>query len=90
MICPNCKEKGLKSKVYIDNSESTLLRYAPFYDEEGEYHSHSKHIITSDFSCSNGHRWSKKREDFFCPSCDGFINLVERPYKEGICVENQS
>ena len=34
MICPICKEKGLKSQVMTSGIMSTLMGYTSYYDEE--------------------------------------------------------
>ena len=59
MFCPGCKEQGLKSKIYVGASTTTLLGFTPFYDEEGNYHCHDPNTITTSYSCSNGHRWQE-------------------------------
>lgn len=57
MICPKCKELGLKSKVYGGNvGFSTCAGWQPYYDEEGIHHSHNPNSNTSSLYCSNGHR----------------------------------
>ena len=59
MICSECKEQGLKSKVYPGTSSATLMWCPPFYDEEGNFHNHDANTITSEYSCSNGHSWTE-------------------------------
>lgn len=59
MICPECKKQGLKSKVYIGGSTSTLMYCQPFYDKEGKYHDHDYNSHTTTYSCSNGHHWTE-------------------------------
>ena len=60
MICKECKKKGLKSIVYPGVGQTTAMYFIPFYDEEGNYHDHDANTITTDYTCSNGHKWSKK------------------------------
>jgi len=60
MICLECKKKGLKSQVYPGVSSTTLLYCQPFYDEKGRYHDHDANTTTTEYSCSNGHKWVEK------------------------------
>ncbi len=60
MICKECKKKGLKSKIYPGVGSRTLLYCPPFYDEEGKLHDHDANTTTTDYFCSNGHKWSEK------------------------------
>jgi len=57
MKCPVCEKKGLKSTVYPCCSTATLLWNEPYYDEDGKYHDHDPNAVTTDYHCSNGHRW---------------------------------
>ncbi|GAH86400.1 unnamed protein product [marine sediment metagenome] len=59
MRCPECEKNGLKSKVYVGTSSTTLLASYPYYDEEGNYHCDDPNTITTSYSCSNGHSWSE-------------------------------
>ena len=69
MKCPVCFEKELKSNVYRGMSTSTLLYCAPYYDENGRYHSHDSNTHTTHYKCSNGHAWVESSKGI-CPSCD--------------------
>ncbi len=60
MICPECKKEGLKSTVYPGVGMTTAMYFSPFYDEEGNYHDHDANTTTTDYSCSNGHKWIEK------------------------------
>ena len=61
MICPECKEQGLKSKIYQHGMGSTTLMWCPpFYDEDGQHHNHDSNTTTQGYRCSNGHEWVKK------------------------------
>lgn len=62
MICPQCKEQGLKSMVYPGPSRTTLLYCQPFYDEKGKYHDHDMNTTTTSYQCSNGHSWEEKNK----------------------------
>jgi RNA polymerase subunit RPABC4/transcription elongation factor Spt4 len=69
MKCPVCVEKNLKSNVYVGMSTSTAMYCAPYYDEDGKYHSHDGNTHTTSYSCSNGHTWAESNTGT-CPSCD--------------------
>jgi len=58
MICPICKEKGLKSQVMIGGIMSTLMGYTSYYDEDGKLHNHDDNSRTTVGTCSNGHKFS--------------------------------
>ena len=59
MKCPECVKNNQKSTMSVGASMTTLMYSAPFYDEEGRYHSHNPNTTTTEYSCSNGHRWSE-------------------------------
>ena len=59
MKCPECQKQGLKSKVYVGSSTTTLLAFQPYYDEEGNYHYDDPNTIYTSYSCSNGHSWTE-------------------------------
>ncbi len=59
MMCPECVKEGKKSCVYIGTSTTTLLAWTPYYDEDGGYHNENPNRITTQYSCSNGHRWAE-------------------------------
>jgi len=69
MKCPICVEKKLKSCVYVGISTSTLMYCAPYYDEDGKYHSHDSNVNATEYNCSQGHKWSESHIGI-CPSCD--------------------
>lgn len=60
MICPTCKEKDMRSRVYSQGTSSTLLGWSPgYYDEDGNYVENpdpNRHTTT--YLCSNGHQWT--------------------------------
>lgn len=56
MICPKCKELGQKSTITGGIGMSTLLYCPPYYDEDGNYHSHDGNSHTREYTCSKGHR----------------------------------
>ena len=57
MKCPKCEELGIKSKVYVGMSTSTLMYSAPYYDEDGNYHYDDPNIHETEYRCSNGHKF---------------------------------
>ena len=59
MICPKCKNLGLKSKVYLNYSSSTLLgSSAGYWDEDGNWVDPiDSNTYETYYSCSSGHRF---------------------------------
>lgn len=55
MKCPVCIEEGEKSTLRDLGGSSTLMYYAPYYDEDGVYHHHDGNMTSSMFACSRGH-----------------------------------
>jgi hypothetical protein len=57
-LCPVCKEKGTKSKVY-QHSAATLpvLGASRYWDEDGKFHDHAGSSIAQDYGCTLGHHW---------------------------------
>lgn len=68
MKCPQCIQENKTSTVAIWGSMTTAMYYTPYYDKDGKYHHHDGNTITTDYRCSNGHKWmeNSKRE---CPTC---------------------
>lgn len=58
MKCPICVKEGLKSRVYVGGTQATLMYATPYYDEDGNYHSNDPNTRYTDYSCSNGHKWT--------------------------------
>lgn len=58
MICKKCKKEGFTSKVFPELMEETCLGWFPYYDEEGNYHSHNPNQRMRRHKCSNGHSWT--------------------------------
>lgn len=65
MFCPECKKEDRKSRVTPGFSSSTMMYCPPFYDEDGRYHVHDVNQSSTEYSCSNGHRWTEVSR----PSC---------------------
>jgi len=58
MKCPFCIEEEKKSKLYIGATLGTLMYCEPYYDEEGTYHSDDINTYTTDYHCSEGHKFT--------------------------------
>ena len=52
VVCPTCKAKGLKSKIFPGNC---LYDNGQYIDEEGVIHLKISGTITCSHTCSNGH-----------------------------------
>jgi hypothetical protein len=64
-VCLQCKKINMKSKTYGgasgndgDSGMVTQAYYRPYYDEDGKYHNHDMNTTTTNYSCSNGHKWT--------------------------------
>src|SRR5689334_11955463 len=66
VICPKCKEEGIKSRVYRTQSDMAA-RYSKqlsadvssvYYDEEGGKHEFDPYKYRVPHACSNGHNFS--------------------------------
>jgi hypothetical protein len=58
MKCQKCVANGLRSRVHVGMSTSTLMGWTPYYDEDGEFHNDDPNIHSTDYSCTQGHSWS--------------------------------
>lgn len=56
--CPICQRNGETSKVYEEMSMRTLAMPLVYYDEEGNYHCDDPNITTTNYHCSEGHKFS--------------------------------
>jgi len=68
VICPVCREKGIKSKVYVsptvDRTAMWSERAMPWFDEDGRAHPGcDPNWTTITYSCSNGHQFFEKMRD---------------------------
>ncbi len=63
IICPVCKEQGIKSQVRTTNVMTTLMWYGTFYDEDGGMHSHDDNSRTTIGHCTNGHKFHYRYEN---------------------------
>lgn len=57
MKCPECVSEDKRSTIQIGTSVSTAMHRTPYFDEDGEYHNHDPNYTTTEYSCSNGHKW---------------------------------
>ena len=57
--CPECEKTGLRSKVYEMRSSTTAMWRDAYYDEDGVYQSCDPNWITTEYRCSNGHKWEE-------------------------------
>lgn len=68
MICLDCAKENKKSTLYPGMTQTYDVYIQPYYDESGNYHYHPAGTNT-EYSCSNGHRFTKTHYAK-CRSCD--------------------
>ena len=68
LICPKCKELGMKSMVTGGGGARTMMYCAPYYDEDGNYHNHDRNSTGYSYRCSNGHVFCISKY-MACPTC---------------------
>lgn len=59
MKCPECVKEDKKSRVYIGVSYINAVYVPKWYDENGRLCSGPPAQSTTEYSCSNGHKWSE-------------------------------
>jgi hypothetical protein len=60
MICNECKQNNLRSRVYILDSFYDLQEAQDrFFDEDGKWHVHDTNSITTKYRCTKNHEWSQ-------------------------------
>jgi len=69
MKCPDCVKEGTRSRLTILGSTATLMGHSPYYDEDGNYHSHDPNRIRTEYNCSRGHSGVMESE-LSCTYCD--------------------
>ncbi len=69
MKCPECKKRGLKSKLNVGPTYGTCMAHTEYYDEDGKYHMHDPNKYTKSFYCSNDHRGYTETKNK-CRSCE--------------------
>jgi hypothetical protein len=58
VICPVCKEQGLRSKVFLSGGGiATAMASHQHYDEDGMLHLHDPNSFTEHLLCSEDHEW---------------------------------
>lgn len=57
MKCPECKKLNQKSVVKQGPTISTAMGNIPFYDEDGNYHSHDRNTHKTKYECTAGHKF---------------------------------
>ena len=77
MICPKCKELGIKSKVRFQSSRNTIFdNNIGYWDENGDWiNFFNLNLYETFFYCSNGHRFKQethlgKTETIILDDCD--------------------
>jgi hypothetical protein len=80
MKCPVCLEQNLESSLRIGNHTTTLMSFSPYYDEKGKYHDHDDNHRTTEYFCSNNHRFIHQPQ----PKCwcgwkgrDEYLHIIE-------------
>ena len=63
MKCPECVAEGKRSKVYVGGHSSTLMGYLAYYDEDGKLHDHDPNVYSTNYRCSNGHKWTESKKN---------------------------
>ena len=67
MICEQCREQGLKSKVFPGTTFVTAMAWQPYYDEDGNYVNNDPNVHTTDYQllqpASVGGQGSKRDAD---------------------------
>ena len=60
MICTECRNENVKSRVYITDSFYDLQTSQDrFFDEDGKWHCHDVNPTTIQYQCTNGHEWTE-------------------------------
>ncbi len=69
IICPTCSDEDELSRVSVGATFVTLMAWQPYYDEQGDYHSHDPNQHTTSYHCTRGHDWSRDTKPR-CPAGD--------------------
>ena len=59
VICTKCRDAGLRSTVRVLGTKQTDMPRDVYFDEDGTEHSHNPNLVTTQFRCSNGHRFQE-------------------------------
>jgi hypothetical protein len=60
VICPVCANSGKRSTVRVVRTNNGKLAKDHFFDEAGAEHHHNPNFITTEFVCSNDHRFAER------------------------------
>ena len=64
VFCPECKERGLKSRCFykrlVSPDELDQTGRTSYWDEDGNQHIHDSRTIVSSYVCSEGHTFTIK------------------------------
>lgn len=63
--CPECAAQDQRSRIYPGCTVVTAMCTDYYYDEDGVFHHHDPNVRSTDYTCSNGHRWF----DSVIPEC---------------------
>jgi len=55
--CPVCRENGSDSQVMITSESQTYMKCLPYIGKGGKQHLHDSNIFSTEYECSNGHKW---------------------------------
>ncbi len=58
--CRECVATGKRSTVTGGAPMSTLLGTSRYWDKEGNQHIHDPNVTATEYSCSNGHKWTER------------------------------
>lgn len=59
-FCPECVKAGRKSRITVGPTSRPSVMSAPaWYDEDGDYHPRDQLKVTTQYKCSNGHKWAE-------------------------------
>ncbi len=61
VICPTCRTHGIKSTVREGASWTNAIGYPQSYDENGRPLPRPRPDVTTEYTCSNGHRFEQQR-----------------------------
>lgn len=68
MKCKYCVALGKRSRLTVRESFRTAAGWSPYFDEDGVYHRHDMNMVTTTYTCSNGHSVHETVKPA-CPSC---------------------
>ena len=81
MRCPICVERGERSTVTPGPFFEYAMGWTPYYDEDGEYHTHDPNRGQAYYNCSLNHTFALEYRP--CQSCDWGR---EEPWQRDACL----